>query len=225
MENRTICLLGAGNIRCCPEVLAVLAEMRSDNPFCIQLFDANPERLDLMDRLARVMVAEQKEFITIRATDNLPEAIEGATDFVLMFNEDGSRRMFNDSRQEVREVENNEDVWLSRGDLNRPTPVSQLSPETRQLLSRPAPEPVSRKIAILSAVDQFVQHWNKAGKVISLMREIDVQFDSLSWPAPLSETELWQRPHQILRWIEQDDSTYELGKSVESSEFARLFLS
>ena len=52
MSRRSLALIGAGNIRCCPSVLASIAALGALEDLDIRLYDANQERLDLYFQLA-----------------------------------------------------------------------------------------------------------------------------------------------------------------------------
>lgn len=213
MSGRCVCLAGAGNIRCCPAVLGALSLWFPEGGVLISLFEANEERLDLMDRLARV-VLEEREDIVVRASSDLDEALAGVTDLILMLNEDGSRRMVGGSEEVVHDMGEGDSVEFRRGDGNRPTPVEQLSPLTRQVLSRPAVLGGSREEVVRAAGLRVLDGFD--GRVCSLIRSVDLEVDGFDWPQPLSESELWMRPHEILRWISGDErleTLVEAGRS------------
>ena len=225
MAVRSFALIGGGNIRCCPEVVACLSQLNTTDEVVVTLFDSNNERLDLMDRLARVILDRQKEQFTIRANSDLKDALEEATDVVLMFNEDCARRMTSSQTEVATDIANDEEILFSKGDANKPTPISELSFNTRQILSRPNLSHLTREEVISRAVSDFEREWSGNGSVISLIRDVPTSYRSFAWPAPLTETEIWQRPHQILRWIALDDSIYELIQAAEKSEFLRAIQS
>jgi hypothetical protein len=187
----------------------------------VSLFDANEERLDLMDRLARIIFDDFHPEITVRASSDLSEAMEDVDSVVLCLNEDGARRMVSGSVEEIKDVQRADAVGLRRGDVNRPTPVENLSPMTRQLLSKPKVLGMSREEAILGAVELFGSVWTGEGRVLSLMRGVSVIYESLEWPTALGEQELWMRPHQILRWINADESVFELVEAGRDSQFLK----
>lgn len=228
MPGRTVVIVGAGNIRCSPPVLATLSHWHpEEDEAVVSLFDSNEERLDLIDRLARRIFDDHNKTLTVRASSDLAEALENATDVILSLNEDGSRRMVGgQTTEDLHDVDNEESVLFSRGDTNRPTPVEELSPLTRQLLSRPKTLGLTREDVISQAAAQFAEALDNppadkekspAPRVLSLVRGVQLPFESLAWPAALSESELWQRPHQILRWIHADDQLHPLIEEAKSS--------
>lgn len=218
MSDRVVCLVGAGNIRCAPVVLGALGAWRPDGEAVVSLFDANEERLDLVDRLARRIFDDFNKELIVRASSELAEALEGATDVILSLNEDGSRRMVGgQSSEDLHDVENDDSMLFRRGDGNRPTPVEQLSPMTRQLLSKPKAMDLSREEAIQAALGVFQEFWNGEGRVLSLIRGVEVEFESSDEPPALTESELWMRPHQILRWISGDEGLHELVEDARRS--------
>lgn len=202
----TVVVVGAGNIRCAPAVLGALAGWWPEGEASVSLFDANEERLDLIDRLARRVFDDFHKDMGVRASSDLAEALEGGTAVLLCLNEDGSRRMVGGSVDELEDVSNSDAVGFRRGDGNRPTPVEQLSPMTRQLLSRPRMVGGTREEAILRAVEVFREAWGGRGAVLSLLRGVETGFESVDWPGALSAEELWMRPHQILRWLGGDEA-------------------
>lgn len=218
MSQRVVCLVGAGNIRCAPPVLGALGAWRPDDGAVVSLFDANEERLDLVDRLARRIFDDFNKELVVRASSELSETLEGATDVILSLNEDGSRRMVGgQSSEDLHDVENDDSMLFRRGDGNRPTPVEQLSPMTRQLLSKPKAMDLSREDAIRAALGVFEEAWGGDGRVLSLIRGVEVEYESVDEPAALTDSELWMRPHQILRWIGRDELVDELIENGKSS--------
>ena len=93
MSRRSLALIGAGNIRCCPSVLASIAALDTLDGLDIRLYDANQERLDLYFQLAgTIMDLSEREHDLFRKPV-LKEALDKADVVILTLNEDCSRRM------------------------------------------------------------------------------------------------------------------------------------
>ncbi|MCB0826267.1 MAG: hypothetical protein KDC26_08760 [Armatimonadetes bacterium] len=224
MRDRVVLLAGAGNVRCAPPVLASLATWYPDDVVTLSLFDANLERLDLIDRLARKLFDDFNRDLLIRSSTDLSEASEGTTDLVLMLNEDGSRRMVgavsSDKLQAFEEME--EDPFeLRKGDRNRPTPPEQLSPATRNMLSQP--KATGPRDEVILAAANLVLEQTPDSRTVSLMRGVVLPSGTehlhLNWPEPIDEMKLPLIPHQILRWIYCDEPTNDLIEAGRNNPF------
>jgi hypothetical protein len=80
-------VMGAGNVRCSPPVLASLATYFGERPLAIRLSDADAERLDVFDRLARLFFRETQSVHSLIATDDPAEALHGAGMVILQMDE------------------------------------------------------------------------------------------------------------------------------------------
>lgn len=79
MTTSKIAILGAGSLRCCPPVLATLAQMTFEGDSDVFLWDADEERLDLFDRLGRRCFGAAKSKCRLLASSELSEALDSAT--------------------------------------------------------------------------------------------------------------------------------------------------
>jgi hypothetical protein len=201
---------------------ATLARWYPDFPFSVRLFDANPERLDLVDLLLRRLMDEWNSEVLVSASQDIGEVMEGATEVILTLHQDCARRMLGEGESasiDYFEELNPLDLYAG-GDRNRPTPIDQLSPETRRLLTRPNDQEATRKSAIELASGQVLGLVDPSARVVSLMRGVDVanrELTFLAWPDPLDDLQVAVVPHQILRWVRGDDGVGSLGEAADRS--------
>src|SRR5947209_12666480 len=92
MSVTRLAILGAGSVRCTTPVIASLATYFGERPLEIRMFDADMERLDLFDRLARLCFMMTKNEHTLISTCDAAEAIENAERAVLQVGENCARR-------------------------------------------------------------------------------------------------------------------------------------
>ncbi len=85
-------ILGAGSLRCMPPVVSALSTYFGERPLEIRLYDADEERLDLMDRLARHSFQLTKATHDLLYRPNPAEAIDGADRIVLMVGRNCARK-------------------------------------------------------------------------------------------------------------------------------------
>lgn len=201
-------------MRCGPLVLATLANLYLDTGLAISLFDANEERLDLMDLLARKLFEGEEPAAIVRSTAVLGDALTEATDIVLCMSEDCCRRMT--SPLAMPSLENfvpfDDPTEIRRGDYNRPTPVDELSAHTRSMMERPV-DLLSQGSARDAAVRWVMELAPTGTKLVNLMGDLSMPVldeSRLDWPPEMSEAELTAVPHQILRWIRDDDPIHTL---------------
>lgn len=206
-----------------PPTLASLATWHPPSGYELVLFDANEERLDLLDRLARTLFGEYNKQVAIFALSDLKEAIGGVSDLILCLNEDGSRRMI--GPRVIRSFEaletSSDPSDLRRGDPNRPTPSSQLSAATKSMLEVPQDSNLGREQAILAACKLVLDQVDPSVRILNLMRGIHLverpNLTSQDWPAPISESDIPGVPFQILRWISGEDPVFNLIQDNDKS--------
>lgn len=207
MQRRVFALVGAGNMRCAPAVIASLCTWYPDFEWDLKLFEASEERLDLIDRLAQRCFEDHRNEATITATSVLDD-LAGCTDAIVCLNEDGSRRMIGRQMSDRVAVTQSSIETGDRfsGDPNRPTPYEQLSDQTRLMLEVPVAQEISREEAIHQAAALVWEHLEgSCGRSISLLRESRLPsawpHEILAWPPAISQEQLPAIPHQILRWL------------------------
>ena len=87
-----VAILGAGSVRCTPAVIASLATYFGERPLEVRMFDADMERLDLFDRLARLCFIMTKSTHSLISTTDAAEASENAERVVLQVGENCARK-------------------------------------------------------------------------------------------------------------------------------------
>ncbi|HWA83843.1 MAG TPA: hypothetical protein VG820_10435 [Fimbriimonadaceae bacterium] len=92
MSSTRLAILGAGSVRCSPAVIASLATYFGERPLEIRMFDADMERLDLFDRLARLCFVMTKNGHSLISTTDAAEAVEDANLIVLQVGENCARK-------------------------------------------------------------------------------------------------------------------------------------
>jgi hypothetical protein len=218
--GRVLAVVGAGSLRCAPPVLASIAAPRFEHSLEVRLFDANIERLDLMGRLLARMFELTRAQHVFSMHPNLGLALRDADAVVVCLYEDCARRMVGKTAMRVLlpadPVESETLVDLSRGDLNKPTPMHELSPMTLAALSMPENEGRSRDEVVANAVALTVERIPTGAVVLNLTRNAPISpalpHTALDWPPVLDPETHATLPHRILRWIDGD---YELDGVIE----------
>lgn len=85
-------ILGAGAVRCTPAVIASLATYFGERPLEVRMFDADLERLDLFDRLARLCFMMTRATHSLISTTDAVEATDGADRVILQVGENCARK-------------------------------------------------------------------------------------------------------------------------------------
>jgi hypothetical protein len=191
MASVQLAIIGAGSVRCTPRVLAALATYFGERPLEIRIFDADEERLDLFDRLARFMflVAESNHRLLFR-TDPA-EALEDADRVIFQV---GS----NCARHYLRAIG------------GRPTNAGPQAPEGSLQVDGYLPPPQDSAM-IQDVVDLFVDQTPADAEILSLQRSdiglpLARRVRRLDWPSDLSLRERIALPHQVLRWIKGEEA-------------------
>ena len=92
MSPIRMAILGAGSVRCSPAVIASLATYFGERPLEIRMYDADVERLDLFDRLARLCFIMTKNDHGLISTTDAAEASAGADRVILQVGENCARK-------------------------------------------------------------------------------------------------------------------------------------
>ncbi len=177
----TLTILGAGNVLLAPQVMAALSNWLGER-LEITLYDADGERLDLMDRLARSFFQRNEREFGLRATDVLEESLEDSSRALILWDE------------HCLEI-------LSSPPKPRPL-GSRFIPTTYAEFPEPEPEnpdaePSADAVRLLEGYPSV-----DFAAFASVAAPVGVQvLPSLEpFPGPAEFA-----PHQILRWIEGDD--------------------
>ena len=113
MSEIKIAILGAGNVSCSPHVFASLATFFGERPLAIHLWDADEERLDTFDRLARTMFLATKATHRVLASTDVHEALEGVDRAIVQIGSNCARKYI----RPESEMANEECVRLTLNDL------------------------------------------------------------------------------------------------------------
>lgn len=93
MEPITLAVLGVGNVRYTPRVLATLAGYFGERHMRIVLYDPDEERLDLFHRLARSFFAFAKSTHELDAIGDPDEALANADLVIVQLEENAARKI------------------------------------------------------------------------------------------------------------------------------------
>src|SRR5579863_7454654 len=99
MEGERIAVLGAGSVRCMPSIAGSLAAYFGERPLEVSLFDGDEERLDLFDRLCRVLFTFNRAGHGLSATLDPIEAMDGAERVVLCIGQNCAVKYFRAARK------------------------------------------------------------------------------------------------------------------------------
>ncbi len=204
--------------------MSVLAAWKPDDLVEVHLFDANEERLDLVDRFLRAAMERADTEHTVKATTDLEEALERASDVVITLHEDCARRMqgMTPPRLYVPEDPTTLEDQV-RGDPNKPTHPDRLSQLTHTILSLPSEQKGTREEAIAAVLPSLMSAIPDSARVLSLLRNVPVPSDprvlELAWPDEVPDQQRPIVPHQILRWIDGESSLQYLLDAAPFSPF------
>lgn len=87
-----IAIIGAGSMRCTPPVIASLATYFGERPIELRLYDADEERLDLVDRFARYCFSFTESTHEVLFRPDPQEAMEKADRVVLQVGRNCARK-------------------------------------------------------------------------------------------------------------------------------------
>lgn len=199
-------------MRAAPAVLGSLARFDLGEPHEIGLYDPNEERLDLMDRFARECFEALNNGQTLFSSAEAEEVLEGATHVIVCMGMDGAVRLLSpEATTEDNGDEPEEDeVALSRGDINRPTPRSQMSQSRRRLLSVERKPEEQREQLVQQAAEKLLEKVPENAACLWLVRDAEppteAEVETATWPADLTTEERLARPHKVLRIIQGEET-------------------
>lgn len=101
MASIPLTILGAGSVQYGPAVIGSLASYYGERPLDVRLFDADEERLDLFDRLARLVFEGTSVEHGVKALEDPAEALEEAQLVVLSVDENCARKLLRGAGAEV----------------------------------------------------------------------------------------------------------------------------
>lgn len=203
MKRQVVAVVGAGNVRTAPWVLASLASFYPDWPVEVRLHDTHPDQLMLatmlFERLVECKVAEPE----MTPTSELDEALLGADDIVVTLCSNTARRMVGPLRMpHLEALEAEPDPFeLRKGDRNRPTRSGSLRPETREASSSPSSE-LTEEQALGAAHEQV--RLRASGRVLVVGRREEQGWESWVEPETDPRDDL-ALAYEILRWARRDE--------------------
>ena len=92
MQPVVLAVLGAGSVRCSPAIIGALGSYYGERPLEVRFYDPDAERLDLFDRLARVVFEDTSVEHSILSLDDPQEVLEGADLVVVALDDHGARK-------------------------------------------------------------------------------------------------------------------------------------
>lgn len=186
-----IVVLGAGSLRCAPEVLASLVQAGLPQESAVWLQDEHAEALDLAERLAHRLVTEAGALLRVVATPDQAEALDGGETVILCIG--GG----------LRERKG----WFAAEDAGEAVELVRL-------------ERIRRAIGSLQeSLDSLAEGAtviNLARPTAESGRFLPRAAIHLDWPEPLPGEERVPRAHQMLRWARGEDPMFDLLDRAQS---------
>ncbi|MBV6459628.1 MAG: hypothetical protein HONBIEJF_02778 [Fimbriimonadaceae bacterium] len=216
MGHVELALIGVGSLRFGPSILASLPHLNPGPNWTLRLFDTDLERLDLMDRLARLLLIADEIGPRIVSTDEIDDATQQVQLAIVSIGGNTAYRYWNPAPRIDR---------TSGTSLPSATPVSlevwfQSQPQEGRVLA-PAREgdPIEREARIRTLWSEFGRRLLGTARVLNLSPELaDIDADHvLDWPVPPLVEQKSAVPHQILRWIRGEDRVEPFIDSMANS--------
>lgn len=186
-----IAVLGAGSLRCAPEVLASLVQVDLPQESAVWLQDEHAEALDLAERLAHRLVTEANLLLRVVATPDPIEALEGAETVILCIGGGLRERrgwFAAEAQHDVVELLRLERIRRALAMLQ---PMLENLAEGATVINLSRPTATSGRFLPRAAIH-------------------------LDWPEPLAGEERVPRAHQMLRWARGEDPMFELLERAQS---------
>lgn len=92
MSEIRLAVIGMGSVRYAPALVGSLANYFGERPLEIRFYDADEERLDLFDRLARALFLYSKVPHRLISTSDHMEALDGVTAVILALDDNCARK-------------------------------------------------------------------------------------------------------------------------------------
>lgn len=204
MSLTKLAIIGAGSVRCSPSVLSTLANYFGERPLEVRLYDADIERLDLFDQLARLLfrVTDSTHRILFRLDP--VEALDGIDRVVLQVGTNCARKYL----KQVGELASTEEA-------PEDTPLGSVQKDGFKIQA-------ADDTLIQRALDRMLETLPPGAEVLSLQRQeitlpVEARFRTLNWPAEPTLSERQALPHQVLRWIKGEEMPHRLLQDSERS--------
>ncbi len=177
----TLTILGAGNVLLAPQVVAALSNWLGER-LEITLYDADSERPDLLDRLARSFFQRNECEFGLRATDVLEESLEDCSRALIIWDE------------HCLEILASPPKPRPLGSRFIPTTYAEFpEPEAGDPYGEPAAD-------ALRVLERYATLDFATFEGIAAPSGAEVLATPDPFPGPAEFA-----PHQVLRWIEGDD--------------------
>lgn len=186
-----IVVLGAGSLRCAPEVLASLVQAGLPQESALWLQDEHAEALDLAERLAYRLVTEANLMLRVVATPDPSEALEGADTVILCVGGGLHERQ----------------AWLALEEADEALELLRLE-RIRRVMDSLQPG--------LASLDDEAAVINLARPTAQSGRFLQRPAIHLDWPEPLQHEERVPRAHQMLRWARGEEPLFDLFERVNN---------
>lgn len=184
-------MLGAGSLRCAPEVLSSLVQAGLPQESALWLQDEHVEALDLAERLAYRLVTEANLMLRVVATPDPLEALESADTVILCFGGGLHERQ----------------GWLGVEGAEEALELLRLERIRRAMDAlQPAINGLDEGVAIINLSRPTAQ----SGR---FLRRPAIHLD---WPEPLQIEERVPRAHQMLRWARGEEPLFDLFERASS---------
>jgi hypothetical protein len=194
--------MGAGSVRCSPPVLATLANYFGERPLEVRLYDADVERLDLFDQLARVLFRITESTHQLRFRIDPVEALEDVDRVVMQVGTNCARKYL----RQVGDLSGIEDVLPEE-------PVGSVQKDGFRMQA-------ADDSLVQRAIDRMLIALPPEAEVLSLQREEvtlpdERRYRKLKWPEEPTLAERVALPHQVLRWIKGEEMPHVLLKDAD----------
>jgi hypothetical protein len=193
VPGQVLAVIGIGSLRCAPAIIGSLAGYFGERDLEVRLYDADPERLDLFDRLTRFAFAYEESKHELVSIESPAEALEGADLALVAVGENCSR-------------------YLLRGKRGHEV----LEPEERVEL---VTEAVNRLLSDAEEHTTFLSLMR--GMKGAQVAKRGGAWRALEWPARIKAEERLGKAHQLLRWLNGSEPIGELIDSYQHSPIRR----
>lgn len=184
-------MLGAGSLRCAPEVLASLVQAGLPQESALWLQDEHHEALDLAERLAHRLVTEANLLLRVVATPDPVEALEGAETVILC----------------VGGGLHEHHGWLALEGAYEALELLRLE-RIRRVMDALQPG--------LACLDERAAVINLSRPTAQSGRFLQRPAIHLDWPEPLQPEQRVPRAHQMLRWARGEEPLFDLFERASS---------
>lgn len=182
MSTVRLAVVGIGNLRTGVAVIASLASYFGERDLEVLFWDADEERLDLYERLARACFTTEKSKHLLASTGDLREALDGVNRALLTLSENCARKLLR------------QDPTVSEAAMTREQALTTGVEEVILGL-----DPAAKVLSLIHSSEAVAAARRRTPA------RAEPQTTYLSWPEPLNDEQRRAIPHQILRWLRGDE--------------------